>query len=200
MRILKTEPIQRDYSQNAEQIFLQNILDKIQFIYPLTEFYIEFGAHDGLSNSNLRFLAENNHPGIFLEGNKNLFTKLMKNTANLPINPILRMLDTKNNSLEKTLKRNKIKCESIIVVSIDIDSDDAEIFRTINWPLLIAIVEYNPTIPFDSNFIQPTGNNWGNSAKSIVEIAHTKNLYLVCLLYTSPSPRDRQKSRMPSSA
>ena len=26
------------------------------------------------------------------------------------------------------------------------------------------------------------------------------NSYLVCLLYTSPSPRDRQKSRMPSSA
>ena len=26
------------------------------------------------------------------------------------------------------------------------------------------------------------------------------NVRLVCLLYTSPSPRDRQKSRMPSSA
>ena len=26
------------------------------------------------------------------------------------------------------------------------------------------------------------------------------NLYQTCLLYTSPSPRDRQKSRMPSSA
>ena len=25
-------------------------------------------------------------------------------------------------------------------------------------------------------------------------------LYISCLLYTSPSPRDRQKSRMPSSA
>ena len=25
-------------------------------------------------------------------------------------------------------------------------------------------------------------------------------LYIICLLYTSPSPRDRQKSRMPSSA
>ena len=24
--------------------------------------------------------------------------------------------------------------------------------------------------------------------------------YMICLLYTSPSPRDRQKSRMPSSA
>ena len=29
---------------------------------------------------------------------------------------------------------------------------------------------------------------------------HNKLLYSVCLLYTSPSPRDRQKSRMPSSA
>ena len=28
----------------------------------------------------------------------------------------------------------------------------------------------------------------------------TPMLYYVCLLYTSPSPRDRQKSRMPSSA
>eukprot|EP01017_Pseudomicrothorax_dubius_P022011 TRINITY_DN23693_c0_g2_i1.p1 TRINITY_DN23693_c0_g2~~TRINITY_DN23693_c0_g2_i1.p1 ORF type:complete len:225 (-),score=68.63 TRINITY_DN23693_c0_g2_i1:10-627(-) len=28
----------------------------------------------------------------------------------------------------------------------------------------------------------------------------TKNLVNICLLYTSPSPRDRQKSRMPSSA
>ena len=26
------------------------------------------------------------------------------------------------------------------------------------------------------------------------------NAYNICLLYTSPSPRDRQKSRMPSSA
>ena len=26
------------------------------------------------------------------------------------------------------------------------------------------------------------------------------SLYIICLLYTSPSPRDRQKSRMPSSA
>ena len=31
--------------------------------------------------------------------------------------------------------------------------------------------------------------------KSLFGKAHT-----VCLLYTSPSPRDRQKSRMPSSA
>ena len=30
--------------------------------------------------------------------------------------------------------------------------------------------------------------------------ASSIHLYIHCLLYTSPSPRDRQKSRMPSSA
>ena len=29
---------------------------------------------------------------------------------------------------------------------------------------------------------------------------HVSNMFTNCLLYTSPSPRDRQKSRMPSSA
>ena len=33
-----------------------------------------------------------------------------------------------------------------------------------------------------------------------MEIAVSGNVAKFCLLYTSPSPRDRQKSRMPSSA
>ena len=35
---------------------------------------------------------------------------------------------------------------------------------------------------------------------SIVEHYPTSNWYLICLLYTSPSPRDISGSRMPSSA
>ena len=42
------------------------------------------------------------------------------------------------------------------------------------------------------------------AAASLLDVpcAPTQNLehYSLCLLYTSPSPRDRQKSRMPSSA
>ena len=34
--------------------------------------------------------------------------------------------------------------------------------------------------------------------KKLLEL--TPDIPIVCLLYTSPSPRDRQKSRMPSSA
>ena len=41
----------------------------------------------------------------------------------------------------------------------------------------------------------------GNAGKDeILEIAGYTDFSGTCLLYTSPSPRDRQKSRMPSSA
>ena len=39
--------------------------------------------------------------------------------------------------------------------------------------------------------LEPTSNGLGSDCFALV---------WVCLLYTSPSPRDRQKSRMPSSA
>ena len=41
-----------------------------------------------------------------------------------------------------------------------------------------------------------------NSIKEQFEVVNiqAKRIHQSCLLYTSPSPRDRQKSRMPSSA
>ena len=48
---------------------------------------------------------------------------------------------------------------------------------------------------------QIVGKRWSRARKREIQnsrIDLTRNL--VCLLYTSPSPRDRQKSRMPSSA
>ena len=63
-----------------------------------------------------------------------------------------------------------------------------------------------PTANFAvANFIEPgeaariainTLNQFGMGIDRIKEVTGT----LTCLLYTSPSPRDRQKSRMPSSA
>ena len=39
-----------------------------------------------------------------------------------------------------------------------------------------------------------------SNVSELVEKEHREDLVNTCLLYTSPSPRDRQKSRMPSSA
>ena len=39
-----------------------------------------------------------------------------------------------------------------------------------------------------------------DGGEALAMLEHHHDLWLSCLLYTSPSPRDRQKSRMPSSA
>jgi hypothetical protein len=174
-----------NHSQNYESEILKDILSKILFKFPNYPSYIEFGAHDGITNSNLRFLAEEGHKGIFLEGDKRLFARLLMNINDLPITPIYSMLDTKDNTLDKVLKSNNINSENITILSIDIDSDDARIFETVYWPLTAVIIEYNPTIPFDSEFVQPVGRNWGNSAKSILEIGEQKNLFLVAITETN---------------
>ena len=57
----------------------------------------------------------------------------------------------------------------------------------------------------DYTFKRPNGKTitcWGNAKECIEGMAgmYLAFDYSTCLLYTSPSPRDRQKSRMPSSA
>ena len=45
--------------------------------------------------------------------------------------------------------------------------------------------------------------DYRGTGMSVMEMSHrvvVGNPHQICLLYTSPSPRDRQKSRMPSSA
>ena len=44
------------------------------------------------------------------------------------------------------------------------------------------------------------GPEWMDAWRIIFIIVAVLTLLMICLLYTSPSPRDRQKSRMPSSA
>ena len=61
------------------------------------------------------------------------------------------------------------------------------VFKPDGTPNLNDRVEIGPTqLAFDE---------W---SKASIEIPNLK--VMSCLLYTSPSPRDRQKSRMPSSA
>ena len=57
---------------------------------------------------------------------------------------------------------------------------------------------FNVCVDVHNNRIWTDGDGlWSTVAKG-VKVRHAN--FLVCLLYTSPSPRDRQKSRMPSSA
>ena len=81
------------------------------------------------------------------------------------------------------------------------DKRDDNPKKTVQTPEVIASVE--ALIPSDRRITEAeieeeTGLSHGTIHKILSE-----DLRLVkktCLLYTSPSPRDRQKSRMPSSA
>ena len=60
---------------------------------------------------------------------------------------------------------------------------------------------------FDSKTKYESGSGWPSFFQSLPDVFETKTDHLIgyarteyCLLYTSPSPRDRTRSRMPSSA
>ena len=63
---------------------------------------------------------------------------------------------------------------------------------------IIAFLEVDGRLPF-SEIANKLGVSEG-TIRNRVSAMKEAGLLRICLLYTSPSPRDRQKSRMPSSA
>ena len=52
-----------------------------------------------------------------------------------------------------------------------------------------------------TNLLYFTGTKWGASERMVgALLTNNGDLHYICLLYTSPSPRDLSTSRMPSSA
>ena len=58
----------------------------------------------------------------------------------------------------------------------------------------------NKIIPITVDYIKRTSNKQKPYNKKLKSHSHQYVLYIYCLLYTSPSPRDQRGSRMPSSA
>ena len=65
-----------------------------------------------------------------------------------------------------------------------------------------ALVQYLQSVGYREDKIITELENETLKLGSVsqMQIAKEQGQFLDCLLYTSPSPRDRQKSRMPSSA
>ena len=70
------------------------------------------------------------------------------------------------------------------------------------WSVSSVKVTHETVIPEYSSKLMKVKTDSGteNTKQVVAEISCVNEPYLICLLYTSPSPRDRQKSRMPSSA
>ena len=63
--------------------------------------------------------------------------------------------------------------------------------------------KFNQTVDLILDIVEIDMKAPEGKIREVVELPHVTdkpNKICVCLLYTSPSPRDRQRSRMPSSA
>eukprot|EP01015_Nassula_variabilis_P012406 TRINITY_DN20053_c0_g1_i1.p1 TRINITY_DN20053_c0_g1~~TRINITY_DN20053_c0_g1_i1.p1 ORF type:complete len:123 (+),score=38.70 TRINITY_DN20053_c0_g1_i1:64-432(+) len=74
------------------------------------------------------------------------------------------------------------------VSSVNLDIQTWMVF----WSKSMEVLAEELKLPLDRDFFRNRGEKILNNLFTLLD----KN----CLLYTSPSPRDRQKSRMPSSA
>ena len=75
--------------------------------------------------------------------------------------------------------------------------DDLAMFIKFDEPVDVAIMKLDLAAR-TRHIIQAV--QFEDMWQSLPENSPTYKMFLACLLYTSPSPRDRQKSRMPSSA
>jgi len=177
----------QSHAQNGEDKFILEFLHLISknSILMKKKIACEFGAHDGWSNSNLRMVNEAGWPLIFIEADKKRFLQLQKKNVSPNITLIMEFIGVTENNLGEILIRNGIDPHDVGIISIDIDGDDLGILESIYWDIEICVIEYNPTIPFDTRFKNPIGKSFGNSALSIIEAAESKNMIPVRITETN---------------
>ena len=69
-----------------------------------------------------------------------------------------------------------------------------------NFDTLATIEEIIPTCDYTLIIEDDAGDRWGGCYLGVAQGDSVIGEYYICLLYTSPSPRDLSTSRMPSSA
>ena len=68
--------------------------------------------------------------------------------------------------------------------------------------ILLRISRFNPEFDDSNKFMEFTVSyeKWTTVLEAILDVKKHHDHSVACLLYTSPSPRDKRQSRMPSSA
>lgn len=164
------------YSQNGEDGIIEKLLAELGIE---TGFFVEFGAWDGKHWSNTFHLIGKQWSGCLIEGNTQKFAELCRNVPADKIIKVNAWIKPRGaNSLDEVLRRHGVA--HVDLLSIDIDSDDLSIWDGVElYSPIIVIIEYNPTIPFDTRYRNPVGAFHGNSALSILELATERSYILV---------------------
>jgi hypothetical protein len=165
------------YSQNGEDGIIEKLLGEIGLE---SGFLVEFGAWDGKHWSNTYNLIEKKKwKGCLIEGDPRKYEDLCHSIPSEDIIKVRAWIrPTGSDTLDEILHRNGV--DHVDLLSIDIDSDDLAIWESVvSYSPTIVIIEFNPTIPFDTRYTNPTGAFHGNSALSIFELAVRRSYALV---------------------
>src|SRR3984893_2303504 len=149
------------YSQNGEDGIIEKLLSEIGLE---SGFLVEFGAWDGKHWSNTYNLIEKKKwKGCLIEGDPRKYEDLCHNIPSEDIIKVRAWIrPTGSDTLDEILHRNGV--DHVDLLSIDIDSDDLAIWESVvSYSPTIVIIEFNPTIPFDTRYKNPTGAFHGNS-------------------------------------
>ena len=169
------------YSQNGEDGVIEEILNRLAD--NLDKTCCEFGAWDGMYLSNVYNLIENkDYKALFIEADKNKFKKLNNNFDGKKIITLNKYVSFEGkNKLDQILLENNFNT-NFDLLSIDIDGNDYHIFDSLeNFKPKIIVIEFNPLIPNEVEFIQKKDIkiNQGSSALSFYNLAKRKNYTLV---------------------
>lgn len=172
-------------SQHGEDGIIKEIFNQIGTTSRLC---IEFGAWDGRHLSNTWSLwADSQWAAILIEGDRERYKILTKRTENFSnVETINAYVSPEGaDSLDNILKKKKID-KDIDLLSIDIDGDDFHIFESLSEHLpRCVVVEFNPTIPPEIDYVQPIGDYIGCSARALVRLAQSKGYAFVACTDTN---------------
>jgi len=181
------------YSQHGEDGILAELFRRLDLN---SGYFVEFGAWDGMRYSNTYMLAQSGWSGCYIEGDPARYDTLRRNVPQESIRKVIRFVQPSGpDSLDSILQ--EVGAPRVPeVLSIDIDSDDLAVWRGLKtFRPLCVVIEYNPTIPYDTRFENVSGKNWGNGPRSITEHAAGTGYRLVAVTRTNLIFLDSHSSR-----
>lgn len=171
------------YSQYGEDGIIEYIF---KIINPISRYYVEFGAWDGLKCSNTANLRINkNWKGLLLEGNK----EKVESTINRKEINLHHEIVNKNN-INAIFKKYNVPT-NFDLLSIDIDSNDYYVWENLtDYKPRIVVIETNPGIKNDkplcviedkANIYEKnnTGNYFGANLHAFYNLAKKKGYELL---------------------
>lgn len=172
------------YSQGGEDGILARLLASLGISRGT---FCELGAWDGPTASNTWALHLAGWTGVYIEGDDERFRQLARNVAGSGTEAVHAWVrPTGALSLDALLAETPLAKGPLTVLSIDIDSDDLALWRSLrSHRPVVVVIEYNPTIPIDVLFENPEGETKGNSPRSIYDHAEEHGYDLVAATATN---------------